>query len=164
LVVGIVSGASLISNTSYYTGSYTLARYLTVTLEDVRIANLNPSNTSINPSLVMIFNVKAPDLTSGHMTLTHLSAVVHLNGEPIAYETFQNEVSGSDRSVAAGYNKTFTVGSTVFVLPDKQLLYNASLSGNWTFNIALRVNYILFQGSILSSRMLFFVYEGYTPI
>jgi hypothetical protein len=164
IVIGLMSGASLISNTSYYTGSNTIARYLAVRLEDVQIANLDPSNISINPSLVMIFNVKAPDPTNGQMTLTHLSASVYLNQELLAYETFQKVVPASDRMITAGYNRNYTVGSTILELLDKEHLYNASLSGNWTFNVALTLSYYLFQGGTLSWRVLFFVYEGYTPI
>ncbi len=165
ILTGLVSGTSLISNTSYYTGTYTIARYLAVTLEDVRIADLNPSNESVNPTLVMVFNLKAPYFTNGQMTLTHLSASVYLDGEFIAYTTFQKDVIlASERSITAGYDKNFTVGSTISELLDKQILYNASLSGNWTFAVTLTLSYYFFQSQFPSWRVLLFVYDGYTPI
>ncbi|RDE13928.1 MAG: hypothetical protein C4K47_04975 [Candidatus Thorarchaeota archaeon] len=164
IVIGVISGACLVSNTYSYDGSYALPRQLAVGLVDIQIANLDPSNESINPGLVMVFNLKAPDFTNGRMTLTRLLASVLLNNESIAYETFQNVVPLSERSVTAGYNKNLTVGSTVFELVDKQILYDASLSGNWTFDVTLTVSYYLFQGTTGSWRVFNFVYEGYTPI
>lgn len=163
IIIGLISGAYLTSSTSYYSGSYAIARYMTVSLEDVQIANLDPSNDSINPSLLMVFNLKAPELTTGQVTLTYLSAVVHLDQDLIMYETFQKYVQPPE-IVTAGYNKNFTLGSTVFELYDKHILYNASLSGNWTFNITFNLNYFIFQNGMLSRRVLFFVYDGYSPI
>jgi hypothetical protein len=163
-VIGLICGASLVLNTSYYTGSYTISRYVTVSLQDIQIAHLDPSNETVNPGLSMIFNVKAPDNANGMMTLKDLSATVSLNEQPFLYATFKNYIPVSDQSVTAGYNMSFTLGSTVTDLLDKQILYNASLSDNWTFTVTLSMEYYLFQSGARSWRYLIFVYEGYTPV
>lgn len=164
IVVSFISGVYLISNTSYYSGSYAIARYMAVNLEDIQIARLDPSNESINPGLTMVFNVKGPTIGSGQVDLVGFLASVYLNGQLLSLESFQNVVTASDRAVTAGYDKNFTVGSTILQLHDKQHLYNASQSGNWTFNIALTLSYSFFQSRLPSFRTLFFVREGYTPI
>jgi hypothetical protein len=137
---------------------------MSISLEDIQIARLDPSNQSANPSLSMVFSVKVLETAYGRATLTELSATVRLNGDPLPYETFRNVIPVSDRVVTAGYNRNLTVGSTILEPVDKQRLYNASQTGNWTFNINLAVIYYLFEGRMLSRRVLFFAYEGYTAI
>jgi len=164
ILIGVFSGVGLVSSTSFYSGSINVVASLDIDLQDILIANLDPTNESVNPALVMVFSVKAPQTGTGQMTLTFLRASVNLNNESLSYTSFQNFIVLKDRSVTPGYDRNLTVGSTILSLQDKQLLYNASEKVQWTFSITLFVFYHVFQSRAEEVRILVFAHEGYTDV
>jgi len=163
LILGIVSGLGLATSSSYFAASYTLVTNLEFDLLEVRITALDPTNESINPRITLTFNVNAPSGSGGDAALTFLRAWVTLNEQPFVYTQTQwrKNIPFADQSLYEGYDKNYTMGETIYTLSDKQILYDAADSGNWTFSILLAIAYDVF-GSEASPRYITFPYEGYT--
>jgi len=162
IILGVTSGIGLVSTTSFYTGSGIIIQHLHFDLEDILIYALDPTNESVNPALVFVFNVGAPQVASGEAYMMYLSVKVSVNARSLNYTSFERSVTGAERVLTSGYNKNVTVGSTITELLDKQVLYNASSAGEWAFNVRVTMFYHLFQSRSESIRVLVFSHEGYT--
>jgi len=160
LILGLVSGIGLASTASYYSGSYVIVSYLQIDLDEVRVANVDPTNTSINPSIALDFSFVAPETSDGEATVTYLVATVYINGDKMNYASFRKNIPSASRAITSGYNKLFTVSSSIIEMEDKNVLYNASADGDWTFSITLTVFYHVFNSPAESVRIIPFSYEG----
>ena len=163
LVLGIVSGLGLATSSFYFAGSYSLVSNLEFDLMEVRITSLDPTNESINPRITLVFNVNTPTDYFGDASLSYLQASVALNEERIIYSQTQwrKNLPAEDQHLIPGYDKNFTMGETLTVLSDKQILYDAESSGAWNFTIVLTISYRIFD-SRTSFRDVTFSHEGYT--
>ncbi|MFW9953510.1 MAG: hypothetical protein ACFFD3_03075 [Candidatus Thorarchaeota archaeon] len=160
LLVGLVSAVGLASSASWYSGSYTIVRYLDIDLVDVRVANLDLENTTVNPALLFDFKVVAPSAAAGEAELSYFTMVVHLNGEKIAYAPFRKSVPLDLRTIYPEYNQTYTIGSTIIEDLDKQILYDAATNDEWTFSLTLYVFYDVFQSVGDQVRVIAYSYQG----
>ena len=113
LVLGLFSGINLVGSATEYSGSYLIASYLQVELEEIRLTNYDPEDSSLNPVLAMDFSFQAPTTEAGQATLTFLSVAVYLNGDYINYATFKKNIPEEQQSMTSGYNATFTVSSSI---------------------------------------------------
>jgi len=163
LILGIVSGLGLVTSSSYFAGSVALVTNLEFDLLEVRITSLDPTNESINPHITLVFNIKAPMGDIGDASLSFLRASVTLNEEPFIYAQTQwrKNIPEVDQHLYPGYDKNFTMGETLSVLTDKQILYDAEASDAWTFSIVLYVSYRIFDARV-SSRDITFSHDGHT--
>ncbi len=163
LILGIVSGLGLATSSSYFAGSYALVTKLEFDLLEVRVTGLDPTNESINPRITLVFNIKTPTGYFGDASLSYLQASVALNGEQFVYSQTQwrKNIPTEDQLLFPGYDKNFTMGETLPVLSDKQILYDAESSGAWNFTIVLTISYRIFD-SRTSFRDITFSHEGYT--
>ncbi|UCE09167.1 MAG: hypothetical protein JSW61_09305, partial [Candidatus Thorarchaeota archaeon] len=103
-------------------------------------------------------NFRAPEVTAGEAFLTFLRAQITLNGESITYTYFRRSIPIDQRSIRSGYDANFSVGSTISIMEDKMILYNASDTGNWVFTVILTMSYHLFQSRAESVRILVFAW------
>ncbi|TFF92783.1 hypothetical protein EU546_07155 [Candidatus Thorarchaeota archaeon] len=161
LIAAIISAMSLYSTASYYSGSYVLVQKLDVELVEIRLGNFHPENETINPSVAADFQFVAPATGSGTTRLYSLTVSIYLNGESFDYSYFRKIIPLEDRLVTSGYNKTFTVSSTIDSEIDKQLIFDAYSSGDWTWTSTMRLFYIVFESPAQSVRVLTFTYSGY---
>lgn len=161
IIMGIISGVGIVTTANFYGGSYVIVKYLDVDLEEVRVSNLDPTNTTINPSIQLDFSIVAPQTAAGEAYLSYFTASVFLNGDKFSYTTFRRSIPSEHRTVTPGYNKTFTVRSSVTEILDKYTLYNASVDGEWTWGISLTIFYDVFDSPGDQVRVLAFSYEGY---
>ena len=160
LILGIMSGIGLANSASYYSGSFVIVRYLDVSLDDVRVTNVDPTNETINPALYLDFNIKAPNASSGESRITFLTLSVFLNREHFQYAVFRKSISLDHQTILPGYDRTFTISSTVYELLDKQILYNATLNNEWIFSISMNMWYSVAQSDVDQLRQLSFSYNG----
>ena len=160
IIIGLVSGIGLASSASYYNGSYLIIQNLQINLEEIRVTNLDPTNTSIDPEIALDFSFVAPETSDGEATITYLLATVYLNGDKMNYASFRRNIQSASRAITSGYNKTFTLSSTISELDDKYVLYNATADGDWTFSVTLTVFYHVFNAPAESVRIIPFSYEG----
>ncbi len=156
IVIAAISSVYLYSNASHYSGSYVMINDLQIDLVDVRV--LNYENMSLNPSLQMVFNVRAPDVATGSATLTYLRAVVYLNNESFSYTEFRLAIPKDKQTITPGYNENFTIGSTITVAEDKAIIYDAAANDIWTFGIVLTYFYHLFNSTAESVNILVFAW------
>ena len=163
LILGIVSGLGLASSSSYFSGSYALVANLEFNLLEVRITSFDPTNESISPRITLTFNAKAPIGSEGDSSLKFLRAWVTLNEEQFVYTQTQwrKNVPIANQSLYPGYDMNFTMGETIYDLTDKQILYDAEDSDEWSFSILLAVAYSVF-GEEASPRWITFSHEGHT--
>ena len=163
LILGIASGLGLATSSSYFAGSYALVTNLEFDLLEVRITGLDPTNESINPRITLTFNVKVPTGSVGDASLSFFRASVTLNEERFIYPQTQwrNNIPEEDQQLYPGYDKNFTMGETLPVLSDKQILYDAEASDTWAFSIVLVVSYRIFDARG-SFRYITFLHDGHT--
>jgi len=163
LILGIVSGLGLATSSSYFAGSYALVTNLEFDLLEVRITSLDSTNESINPRITLVFNIKAQPGNIGDASISYLRATVTLNEEPIIYSQTQwrKNIPAEDQHLYPDYDKNFTMGETITVLSDKQILYDAEASDAWTFDIVLVISYRIFDAK-LSFRYIPFSHDGHT--
>ncbi|MHA1960846.1 MAG: hypothetical protein ACW99U_11470 [Candidatus Thorarchaeota archaeon] len=158
IIAAVFSGFSLVSTATHYSGSYIIISHLEVDLVDVTVRNVDPTNTTINPSVSAAFNFKAPNVDAGSASLTFLTAQILLNGESFTYAYFRLSIPSEHRTVFPGYDRNFSVGSTISIMEDKQILYNASAIDTWTFTVVLTMFYHLFESRAESVRILAFAW------
>ena len=160
MIIGLFSAAGLASSAAYYSGSYSIVRYLDINMTDVRVGNFDPDNLTINPSLVVDFNVLAPPAQTGEAKLTFLRVTVYLNGDKFSYTTFRKDIPRDFRTLYPNYNETFSIGSTITVEHDKQILYDAYNNDEWVFSFTLTVFYDIFDSPGDQVRIIAYSYNG----
>ncbi|MHA2085536.1 MAG: hypothetical protein ACXABD_17400 [Candidatus Thorarchaeota archaeon] len=102
----------------------------------------------------------APNASNGEAVITFLTISVLLNREQFRYALFRRSIPLDHRIVYPGYDKTFTVSSTIYELLDKQLIYNATLNNEWIFSISMTLFYRVAQSDADQIRFLSFSYNG----
>ncbi|MCJ7817470.1 MAG: hypothetical protein MUP60_01350, partial [Candidatus Thorarchaeota archaeon] len=83
IIVAVVSSTFLVSNSSYYGGSYSLAARMTVSLLDIQVSNIDH-----NPSVRLTFNLATSSQAEGNVRLTFMGAAVTLNDDLLSYLIF----------------------------------------------------------------------------
>lgn len=164
IVLGIVGGASLVSSTSLYSGSYVMVTRLDVELEQLTIINFDPEsfdpdNTSVVPVVRLSFSFKVVEGVVGEADLRSIGASVMLNGESFDYAAWFSLIPAADRSLYGGYNKTFSLSAGLEQAADKLLLKNAADTDTWNFIVRLTLHYTVFK-SAQSVRGFAFVHNG----
>ncbi len=159
MILGIISGIGLASSAYYYSGSYTMARYLEVSLNDIRVSNLDPTNHSIDPTLSLYFNIYSPPGAPGDVKISYLTAVVYINNDKINYENFRRDIPRDLRSLYPDYNQTFSVSATLREDADKQLLFDAYDSEEWVISVQLTIFYEVFDQVGTSVRIIAFSWD-----
>jgi hypothetical protein len=159
---GLISAALLASNASYYGNSVALAEFLEVDVVDIRVSNIDPTNYSVIPTIAFVLNFKAPDNTEGEAYITHIRILAYLDEQPIIYATFHKEFSFEQEALHGGYDVNHNIGSTVMEDQDKDVLYGAYNSVNWTWSLTVRYNYSVMSSTNQYRRTIGFSYEGVT--
>jgi hypothetical protein len=160
MIIGLVSAASLMTGAAYYSGSYSIVRYLEIDMVDVRVGNFDPDNITINPALEVDFHVQAPPAQTGEAELTYFTMSVYLNGDKFSYTSFRRDVHRDLRTLYPNYNQTFSIGSTILEIQDKQMLYDAYENEEWVFSITLTVFYDIFDSPGDQVRIIAYSYNG----
>jgi len=156
LIIGLISGVGLASNAAWYSGSYSIVRYLDVDMTDIRVANYNLPNMSLS----VYFNVEAPAVQTGEAKLTYFTMSVYINGNKLSYTTFRKSVPLDLRTIYPAYNETFRIGSTIASETDQQLIIDAAESGEWVFSIRLTIFYDIFDSPGDQVRVVAYSYNG----
>jgi hypothetical protein len=159
---GLISAALLAGNASYYGNSVALADFLDVDVVDIRVSNIDPTNYSVNPTIAFILNFKAPDGIEGDAYLVFIRILAHLDEQSILYATFHREFSFEQEALHAGYNENHSIRSDVLDDNDKDVLYGAYNSVNWTWSLTVRYIYSVMSFTNQYSRTIGFFYEGVT--
>ncbi|MHA2424314.1 MAG: hypothetical protein ACXAEF_05970 [Candidatus Thorarchaeota archaeon] len=160
MIIGLVSAASLASSAAYYSGSYSIVRYLDIDMTEIRVSNFDPDNITQNPIMNVYFNVEAPPAQTGEAQLTYFTMSLYLNGDKFSYTSFRRNVPLDLRTLYPEYNETFRIGSTILEPEDKQILHDAYDSDEWVFSITLTVFYDIFDSPGDQVRIIAYSYNG----
>lgn len=160
VILGLFSGLNLAGNASFYSGTFLIESYLQVELEEIRLTDYDPDNITQDFELSLFFSFVAPITEAGEIKLDFLTAAVYLNGEKIKYKTFKTDIPAEKNIVTSGYNETFAVSNTITEIIDKNVFFNATAHGEWTYSIKLIYFYIVFDSGGNPFREIYFAYTG----
>ncbi|MFW9887247.1 MAG: hypothetical protein ACFFER_03645 [Candidatus Thorarchaeota archaeon] len=159
---GLISAALLAGNASYYGNSVALAEFLKVDVVDIRVSNIDPTNYSVNPTIAFVLNFNTPDDIEGEAYLVHIYVLAHLNEQSIIYATFHREFRFEQEALHAGYDENHSIRSDVLEDRDKDVLYDAYSSANWTWSFTVQYYYSVMSSTSQYRRTIVFFYEGVT--
>jgi hypothetical protein len=160
ILVGVINAVLLINTTYYYSGSILLSDNLEVDLKEIKVTNLDPTNTTINPKLTLTFNVIVPTRWTGEFNIRELVTSVYLNNHHIRYGFFHLVISPENQALYSGDNRNYTIATTLSTDSDKQVFYNASITDTWFFEVNLNLDIRLFGSGYPRVESETFTYEG----
>ncbi len=144
IIIAAISGITLASNATYYSGSYMIINNLNIQLTNLQILNYNGSGT---PVIRMSFSVQAPTVLAGRAYLNYLRATVYLNGESFSYTEFRTQIPEDKQVLTSGYSELFNISASINDPNDQAIIANATMTGQWTFHILLTYFYNVFDRS-----------------
>lgn len=144
IMIAVVSSGFLVSNAAYYSGSYSLAGRLDVTLLEVRVSNIDHTNESINPGLRLTFNLATDALTEGNVRITFMGAEITLNNDSLSYTTFSYTPPVVDQYLYPEFNRNYTMHNSA-TYNDRQAILDADTEDNWNWDIEFRYSFIVFD-------------------
>ncbi|MFX0108829.1 MAG: hypothetical protein ACFE7R_11125 [Candidatus Hodarchaeota archaeon] len=160
ILVALVSGISLASNAGYYSGSYALAQYIEVDLVEIRVARLDPTNTSMNPGVFFTLNFQTPNETEGNARLQYITLSFLLNAERISLPAFSHSIPYAEQPLYGGYDMNYTLSASIMDLDEKQILYNALTDDAWIWSVTVDYFYAVFDSDSTTQRTISFSYDG----
>ncbi len=157
IMVAVVSSMFLVSNASYYGGSYSLAAGLDVSLLEVRVSSIDHTNESINPSIRLTFNLATSSQTEGNVRIIFTGATVWLNEDLLSYTSFSYIPPIAQQNLYPDFNDDYIMSNTATSVSDKQAILDADTSDNWNWEIEFRYAFIVFDelGTRTSRRISF---------
>ncbi len=147
IIVAIISSGLLVSNASYYGGSYSLAGRLDVQLLGVQVSNIDHANESVYPSVSLTFNMLTSSQYEGNVRITFLGASITLNDDLLSYLSFSYIPPVADQYLHPDFNRNYTMSDTVDqdATNDRQAILDADNSGTWNWEIQFRYSFIVFD-------------------
>ncbi|MGQ4911146.1 MAG: hypothetical protein ACP6KW_03170 [Candidatus Thorarchaeota archaeon] len=151
IIIALTSSVFLVSNAAYYTGSYSLAGGMQVTLVDITASNIDPANASVFPRLAFTFNLKTTSTMDGNVRITFMGAAVTLNDDILSYMPFARTVPLDEQPVHPGYDVNVTLSRTSSTEEDRATIIDAFQTDYWNWTIVFRYSFITFDeaGSIV---------------
>jgi hypothetical protein len=153
IVATIISSVFLVNNAMYYSGSYSLVGRLDVTMNAPVVANVDPTNESIFPSISLSFHLVSQSTLEGNVRITFIGADVRLNDDMLSYTPFAWTVPLAEQHLTPGYNRTVVLSRSTYTEEDaidRQTILTAYDLGVWNWTVVLRYSFIVFDepGSI----------------
>ncbi len=145
IIIAVVSSGFLVSNASYYGGSYSLAGRLDVTLVEVRVSNIDHTNESIKPGIGLTFNLATDSLADGNVRITFMGASVRLNDDALSYMAFNYVPPVQEQYLYPGFSNNYTLSNTAVEDVDRQTILDADTSGIWFWEISFNYSFIVFD-------------------
>jgi hypothetical protein len=147
IIVAIISSGLLVTNATYYGGSYSLAGRLDVQLLKVQVSNIDHENESILPSVSLSFNMYTSSQFEGNVRITFMGASVRLNDDLLSYLSFSYIPPVADQYLHPEFNRNYTMSDTVDpdATNDRQTILDADLSSTWNWDIQFRYSFIVFD-------------------
>ena len=145
IIVALVSSAFLVSNASYYGGSYILAETLEVDLVETKVSGINHENESVYPRLSFTFNFRTNTRLAGNVRVKFLGLVVSLNNDALTYTQFTQLVPEEFEQLHPDYNRNFTLGRTTSDTEDRNTVLHADNTSSWNWFLTFRFYYITFD-------------------
>ncbi len=163
LIAAVVSSGFLVSNSNYYTGSYELVGRMSVDIVRTQVSNIDPTNESVSPRIILIVNLRTTSATEGNVRVNFLGAEVTLNDDLLSYTPFAKIIPMDQQSLYPEYNMNFTMRGIADdeTHTDRNAVIDAYQTDTWHWYVTLRYSFYIFDeyGSI-SFRFHTFNYTG----
>jgi len=144
ILVAIVSSGLLVSNATYYGGSYSLAGRLEVNLLEVKVTNINHTAGSSDPSISLIFNLHTSSVFEGNVRITFMGASIRLNDDLLSYTPVAFIPQQADQYLTPEFDRNYTL-SNVATTFDREAVLDADASETWSWEIQYRYSFIVFD-------------------
>jgi hypothetical protein len=163
IITALISSGFLIGNAQYYGGSYVLAGQVDVTLVDIHISNINTTDESKNPNVVLTFNLAIAAQAEGNVRITFFGADLWLNNDKLALTPFSYSPALADQYLYSNYDRDIMMSQTANTGPDRQAIIDAYLASTWAWNVTLRYSFIVFDDvNTIMWRWLYFYTTDFT--
>ena len=143
IAIAIISSGFIVANASYYGGTYVLAEQLEVSLAEIHVSSVDPSNASVKPRISLTFNMRIDVQAEGNVRVTFLGATLWLNNDLLSYTSFSHSPSLVDQYLHSDYDRNITMSQSA--IDDRQTVVDAYLSSTWAWNVTLRYSFIVFD-------------------
>ena len=164
IIAAVLSSVLLVGNAQYYSGSYVLVERMEVSIVQVVVSDIDPSNESIYPHLSFTFNFRTDSPSQGNVRLTSIDASATLNDDLLSLTTFDKSLTNDpDGFLHPGYNTNFTLAKTINAHTDRATILHAYNISTWNWYLRVRYNILLFDEG-QSSRTLYFNWTGPTEV
>jgi len=144
IMVAIVSSGFLVSNATYYGGSYSLAGRLEVNLLEVRVTNVNHTEGSSDPGISLRFNLHTSSVYEGNVRITFMGASLTLNDDLLSYTPVAFIPAQADQYLTPEFNRNYTL-SNVAISFDREAILDADTEDSWFWEIEYRYSFIVFD-------------------
>jgi hypothetical protein len=150
ILVAIFSSGLLINNATYYGGSYSLAGKLEVQLLEVKVTNIDHTNTSIYPTISLTFNLHTSSQYEGNVRITFMGASIRLNDDLLSYTSVSYIPPIPQQYLTPQFDRNYTLSNTADegsgdLYPDRATILAADTLGTWNWDIQYRYSFIVFD-------------------
>ncbi|MFW9870278.1 MAG: hypothetical protein ACFFEL_11695 [Candidatus Thorarchaeota archaeon] len=164
ILAALMSSVFLVGNVQYYSASYSLVGQMEVSLAEIMISDLDPTNESVFPRLHIIFNLRSDAVSEGSVRIEFIGAEVYLNDDILSYTPLYYEVPYDEQPLYPNYNHNFTLRRTTNSI-DRETIVDANATGTWNWTITYRMRFTSFnQPDSATRRYIQFEYTGVTLI
>ena len=150
IIVAVISSMFLGANAAYYGNTYALAERVDVSLLDIEVRNIDHDNETINPRIILSFNLATTSISEGNVKIIFFGATVWLNNDLLSLTSFSHEPTFDEEYLTPDYNHNITMGNSATTVLDKQAILDADTSGTWEWYIRFRYAFIVFD--VLGTR------------
>lgn len=147
IIVTIISSSFLVSNATYYAGTYTLIGNFDITFEELVISNIDPLNSSVNPHLQFRFTITSDSHYEGNVRITFMGFTPELNSDELSFTPFSIILPVEEQYLTPNYSRELLFNNTVSdeLGIDRQTILDAYDSGIWFWEVNFRYSYIFFD-------------------
>lgn len=147
IIVAIICSTFLVSNATYYAGTYTLFGNLEVTFENLTISNIDPLDNESYPDLQFHFKVATNSQFPGNVRITFFGFTPSLNYDQLSYTPFSIILPESEQYLTPNYSHELLFNKTASdeYGIDRQAIWDAYESDTWFWQVEFRFSYIFFD-------------------
>ncbi|TFG34381.1 hypothetical protein EU527_03480 [Candidatus Thorarchaeota archaeon] len=147
IIVAIISSTFLVSNATYYAGTYTLLGRFSITFEELIISDLDPLDNTTEPHLQFRFNIATDSQYKGNVRITFMGFTPTLNYDELSYTPFSIVLPVDEQYLTPNYTRELMFNNTASdeLGIDRQTIWDAYESGIWFWQVEFRYSYIFFD-------------------
>ena len=152
IMIAVVSSVTLVSNGTYYAGTYTLIGDLQITFKSLTISHIDPLDNTTYPRIQFVFNLATHSPYRGNVRINFMGFTPSLNFDELSYTPFSIIPPVSEQYLTPTYNHDFVFNSTAQdeLGIDRQVVLDAYATDTWFWQVEFRYSYFFFDvfGSI----------------
>ncbi len=147
IIIAVISSVVIVSNGTYYAGTYTLLGELDITFKGLTISHIDPLDNETYPSIQFVFNVATHSAYRGNLRINFMGFTPLLNNDSLSYTQFSVIPPVADQYLTPTYSHDFIFNETAMddLGIDRQTILDAYESGTWFWQVEFRYSYFFFD-------------------